>query len=91
MPELFEAAVNTARLCLVLFLHLCHVKYCRPVDHPSAGSSRLNDSGIIDLGHSWGRDLELMHHYTTVTSNTMAQQEAARHVWRVGRWKGYLE
>lgn len=38
---------------------------------------------MLGLGHSWGRDIELMHHYCTVTSNTMAQQEAARHVWRV--------
>lgn len=55
----------------------------RPVDHPSAPSSCLSGSGILDLGHSWGRDIELMHHYCTVTSSTMAQQEAARHVWRV--------
>lgn len=38
---------------------------------------------MFGLGRSWGRDIELMHHYCTVTSNTMAQQEAARHVWRV--------
>jgi hypothetical protein len=28
------------------------------------------------------RDLELMHHYCTVTSNTMAHHEGTRHVWR---------
>lgn len=54
-----------------------------PVDHPSTRSSCLNGSDALGLGHSWGRDIELMHHYCTVTSNTMAQQEAARHVWRV--------
>lgn len=54
-----------------------------PVDHPSAKSCCHNASAVFDLGHSWGRDIELMHHYCTVTSNTMAQQEAARHVWRV--------
>lgn len=31
----------------------------------------------------WGLDLELMHHYCTVTSNTLSEREDARHVWRV--------
>ena len=31
---------------------------------------------------SWGRDLELMHHYCTITSGTFAHQESACHVWR---------
>lgn len=31
----------------------------------------------------WGLDLELMHHYCSVTSNTMSWREDARHVWRV--------
>ena len=31
----------------------------------------------------WGLDLELMHHYCTVTCNTMALREDSRHVWRV--------
>ncbi|KAJ5574825.1 hypothetical protein N7450_008724 [Penicillium hetheringtonii] len=31
----------------------------------------------------WGLDLELMHHYCTVTCNTMSIREDARHVWRV--------
>ena len=46
---MFEAAVNTARLCLVLFLHLCHVKYCRPVDHPSIAytSMETRTQGIV--------------------------------------------
>lgn len=30
----------------------------------------------------WGRDLELMHHYCTITSGTLAHQESACHVWR---------
>lgn len=55
----------------------------RPADHLSATPCCHNGSEILDVGHSWGRDIELMHHYCTVTSNTMAQQEAARHVWRV--------
>lgn len=32
--------------------------------------------------HAWGLDIELMHHYCTVTSASMAQQESVRHVWR---------
>ena len=31
----------------------------------------------------WGLDLELMHHYCSVTCNTMSIREDARHVWRV--------
>jgi hypothetical protein len=31
----------------------------------------------------WGLDLELMHHYCSVTCNTMTEREDARHVWRV--------
>ncbi|CAG7963041.1 unnamed protein product [Penicillium olsonii] len=31
----------------------------------------------------WASDLELMHHYCTVTCNTLTVREDARHVWRV--------
>ncbi|CAG8425899.1 unnamed protein product [Penicillium salamii] len=31
----------------------------------------------------WASDLELMHHYSTVTCNTLTIREDARHVWRV--------
>lgn len=33
--------------------------------------------------HSPARDLELMHHYCTMTSSTMGLREDVRHVWRV--------
>ncbi|CAG9990080.1 unnamed protein product [Clonostachys byssicola] len=52
-------------------------------DQSSPGFSPFDSPSITQLGQSWGRDLELMHHYCTVTSNTMACQESARHVWRV--------
>ncbi|KAJ5490975.1 hypothetical protein N7539_002542 [Penicillium diatomitis] len=32
---------------------------------------------------NWALDLELMHHFSTVTCNTLAIREDARHVWRV--------
>ncbi|KAI1465554.1 uncharacterized protein F4812DRAFT_439283 [Daldinia caldariorum] len=54
-----------------------------PACHSSAKSFSLNRPDSLHLGHAWGRDLELMHHYCTATSDTMATQEAARHVWRV--------
>ncbi|KAJ5184447.1 hypothetical protein N7491_007688 [Penicillium cf. griseofulvum] len=31
----------------------------------------------------WASDLELMHHYCTVTCNTLTIREDSRHVWRV--------
>lgn len=31
----------------------------------------------------WALDLELMHHYCSVTCNTLAIREDARHIWRV--------
>lgn len=31
----------------------------------------------------WASDLELMHHYCTMTCNTLTIREDARHVWRV--------
>lgn len=31
----------------------------------------------------WGLDLELMHHFCSMTCNTMTWREDARHVWRV--------
>ncbi|EXL94485.1 hypothetical protein NOF04DRAFT_11450 [Fusarium oxysporum II5] len=51
--------------------------------HPRAETILPNGTGIPCSGDSWKQDLELMHHYCTVTSNTMACQESARHVWRV--------
>ncbi|EXL73148.1 hypothetical protein FOPG_11492 [Fusarium oxysporum f. sp. conglutinans race 2 54008] len=51
--------------------------------HPRAETLLPNGTGIPRSGDSWKLDLELMHHYCTVTSNTMACQESARHVWRV--------
>lgn len=47
----------------------------------SVSQSRLPGS-LDGLGQSWTCDLELMHHYCTVTSNTLAHHEGARHVWR---------
>lgn len=47
----------------------------------SVSQSRL-PSSLDGLGQSWTLDLELMHHYCTVTSNTLAHHEGARHVWR---------
>ncbi|CAI7632777.1 unnamed protein product [Penicillium viridicatum] len=31
----------------------------------------------------WASDLELMHHYCTVTCNTLTHREDSRHVWRI--------
>ncbi|KAJ3532861.1 hypothetical protein NM208_g8249 [Fusarium decemcellulare] len=51
---------------------------------PNVASANLFETpSITRLGQSWGLDLELMHHYCTVTSNTMACAEPAKHVWRV--------
>ncbi|KAI0490260.1 hypothetical protein F4859DRAFT_508068 [Xylaria cf. heliscus] len=43
------------------------------------------------LPQSWIRDLELLHHYCTVTSATFSHQEGVRHVWRsVFPREGYM-
>ncbi|KAJ5167209.1 uncharacterized protein N7482_005990 [Penicillium canariense] len=36
----------------------------------------------LGLKEDWGLDLELMHHYCTVTCNTLTIREDVRHVWR---------
>ncbi|KAH8664627.1 C6 zinc finger domain-containing protein [Xylariales sp. PMI_506] len=43
----------------------------------------LDPSRSAGLDESWTRDLELMHHYCTVTCATLALNESARHVWRI--------
>ncbi|KAL2166849.1 hypothetical protein VTG60DRAFT_2084 [Thermothelomyces hinnuleus] len=58
----------------------------------SPASPAGNFSG---LDQPWVHDLELMHHYCTVTSSTLAHHEGARHVWRMvfpqeGYRKAYL-
>ncbi|KAH7186378.1 hypothetical protein BKA60DRAFT_613683 [Fusarium oxysporum] len=61
----------------------CASAESEPINHLSAGTLLPDSTDTLRLGQSWKRDLELMHHYCTVTSNTMACQESARHVWRV--------
>ncbi|ETS84371.1 hypothetical protein PFICI_02396 [Pestalotiopsis fici W106-1] len=39
-----------------------------------------NSSGFNER---WGREAELMHHYCTVTADTLAMREDMRHVWKV--------
>ncbi|WQF90203.1 Putative fungal transcription factor [Colletotrichum destructivum] len=44
------------------------------------------DAGRVPLwplNESKGRELELMHHYSTYTCNTLALREDMKHVWRV--------
>lgn len=41
-----------------------------------------NETPNVDTD-DWASDLELMHHYCTVTCNTLTVREDARHVWRV--------
>ncbi|KAJ5082707.1 hypothetical protein N7532_011750 [Penicillium argentinense] len=38
---------------------------------------------VVQNAEDWSLDLELMHHFCSVTSNTMSWREDARHVWRV--------
>ncbi|KAI1747638.1 C6 zinc finger domain-containing protein [Xylaria castorea] len=44
----------------------------------TASDTTFNNS----LRQPWTRDLELLHHYCTITSPTFAHQESVRHVWR---------
>ncbi|KAK3898511.1 hypothetical protein C8A05DRAFT_47202 [Staphylotrichum tortipilum] len=57
-----------------------------PVDPTGSHTASPAPSQLLDLpnpgGQLWMRDLELMHHYCTVTANTMAHHEGTRHVWR---------
>lgn len=59
---------------------------------PDGSENRLSMRGLLPSSpqeisiintDDWGLDLELMHHYCTVTCNTMALREDSRHVWRV--------
>ncbi|KAH7245009.1 C6 zinc finger domain-containing protein [Fusarium tricinctum] len=61
------------------------------------GSAKANCGDLLSLGVTfdadrlspkplsaeWNRDLELMHHYSTITCNTLALREDMRDLWRV--------
>ncbi|KAI1736630.1 hypothetical protein F4680DRAFT_252659 [Xylaria scruposa] len=56
----------------------CYQHTSLPIPISTATDITFNDS----LRQPWIRDLELLHHYCTVTSPTFAHQESVRHVWR---------
>lgn len=65
------------------------------MDHTGSQPGSVSQSCLLDssngLGQPWTRDLELMHHYCTVTSDTLAHHEGARHVWKtVFPQEGYV-
>ena len=62
-----------------------NTRHARPESENRTDLLRILPSSPYDLPSSnddWGLDLELMHHYCTVTCNTLALREDARHVWR---------
>lgn len=59
-----------------------------PLAFMFTGASHIHSftsGGDASLGREepWSRDAELMHHYCTVTADTLAMREDTRHVWRV--------
>ncbi|TRX93297.1 hypothetical protein FHL15_005876 [Xylaria flabelliformis] len=56
----------------------CYQHDSVPLSISTVTDTTFNDS----LRQPWIRDLELLHHYCTVTSPTFAHQESVRHVWR---------
>ncbi|KAI0451709.1 hypothetical protein F5B21DRAFT_364454 [Xylaria acuta] len=65
------------------------VNCCQHINLPisTATDTTFNN----DIAQPWIRDLELLHHYCTVTSATFSHQESVRHVWRsVFPREGYM-
>lgn len=54
-------------------------------------STAIDTTLSTSLPQPWIRDLELLHHYCTVTSATFSHHESVRHVWRsVLPYEGYM-
>lgn len=85
-PAAPTPAVTTPSVALIHHYH--------PVLTPP-GSGYSGNSALLDLlsdtlhdiptlpKENWVRDLELMHHFCTVTADTLAMREDMRYTWRV--------